>query len=56
MKDYEKAPGLWIGSEMEDLNREMAELIAREIEGDSSVKERQRQIRQRRREILKGEI
>lgn len=37
MTKYEVAPGLWIGSEIGDINREIKSLMKRLVDGDESV-------------------
>lgn len=37
MTKYEVAPGLWIGSEIGDINREIKSLMKRWLDGDESV-------------------
>ena len=37
MSKYEVAPGLWIGSEIGDINREIKSLMKRLVDGDESV-------------------
>jgi hypothetical protein len=53
---YQVAPGLWIGSEMEDLNLEMKQLLAKTMrEGRTEETDsRMREIRRRRVELLMG--
>lgn len=37
MTKYEVAPGLWIGSEIGDINREIKSLMKRLLDGDESA-------------------
>jgi hypothetical protein len=37
MSKYEVAPGLWIGSEIGDINREIKSLMKRLVDGDECV-------------------
>jgi hypothetical protein len=37
MSKYEILPGLWVGSEIGDINREIKGLAKRLVEGDESV-------------------
>ena len=37
MTKYEIAPGLWIGSEIGDINREIKNLMKRLVDGDESA-------------------
>lgn len=37
MSKYEIAPGVWIGSEIGDINREINSLMKRWLDGDESV-------------------
>ena len=37
MSKHEVAPGLWIGSDIGDINREIKSLMKRLVEGDESV-------------------
>jgi hypothetical protein len=53
---YQVVPGLWVGSEMGDLNREMRQLLSRSIkEGRTEETDsRMREIRERRIQLLMG--
>jgi hypothetical protein len=37
MSKYEILPGLWVGSEISDINREIKRLVKRLVEGDEKV-------------------
>jgi hypothetical protein len=37
MSEYEILPGLWVGSEIGDINREIKRLVKRLVEGDERV-------------------
>jgi hypothetical protein len=37
MSKYEILPGLWVGSEIGDINREIKKLVKRLVEGDERV-------------------
>jgi hypothetical protein len=37
MSKYEILPGLWVGSEIGDINREIKRLVKRLVEGDERV-------------------
>ena len=37
MSEYEILPGLWVGSEIGDINREIKGLVKRLVEGDERV-------------------
>jgi hypothetical protein len=37
MSKYEILPGLWVGSEIGDINREIKGLVKRLVEGDEKV-------------------
>jgi len=49
---YEVAPGLWIGSEIEDIDREHKQLMGKLINGDESVKPRMRELQAQRMKLL----
>lgn len=49
---YEVAPGLFIGSEMEDLNKESRALMKRLVDGEQSVMPRIMEISRRREELM----
>jgi hypothetical protein len=49
---YEVAPGLYIGSEMGDLNRELKTEMKKLFNGDDIAKERIYSISEKRRELL----
>jgi hypothetical protein len=49
---YEVAPGLYIGSEMGDLNRELKTEMKKLFSGDNAAKERIYSIAEKRRELL----
>ena len=50
---YEVAPGLWIGSEIGDIDREVKQLMPKwAFEGDKEAFDRIRKLQERRTEIL----
>jgi hypothetical protein len=49
---YEIAPGLYVGSEMGDLNRELKTEMKKLFEGDEDARERINSISRKRRELL----
>jgi hypothetical protein len=51
---YEVAPGLWIGSEQGDLQRERQKLLASMLNGDKSVKSRIQEITDKLVELRTG--
>jgi hypothetical protein len=53
---YEVAPGLYIGSEMGDLNRELKTEMKKLFSGDNAAKEQIYSIAEKRRELLKPKL
>ena len=52
MSKYEVAPGLFIGSEIGDINREIKRLIKKLVEGDKSVIPRITELSRRKEQLL----
>lgn len=50
---YEVAPGLWIGSEISDINREIKRLMRDYLDGDDTALSRITQLSRRKEEIMK---
>jgi hypothetical protein len=53
---YEVAPGLYIGSEMGDLNRELKTEMKKLFSGDNAAIEQIYSIAEKRRELLKPKL
>lgn len=49
---YEVAPGLFVGSEMGDINRETKVLMKKWLNGDQAAAARMKELRDRRIELL----
>jgi hypothetical protein len=52
MNKYEVVPGLWVGSEISDIDAETKFLIAQYLQGDTAVMSRIRLLQERKRQLL----
>ena len=53
---YEVAPGLFIGSEISDIDREHRQLLKRYLDGDESVRPRMIELQNRRMDLLMPKV
>ena len=56
MSKYEVAPGLWIGSEINDINREIKQLVKKLVDGDETVLLEITRLTNKKIELLKPKI
>ena len=53
MSKYKIAPGIWIGSEIGDINREIKQLVKKLVDGDETVLPKITKLTNKKIELLK---